>query len=56
MHQLYFCAMIAISEQMKENGKKKLLTGSIFIIWTILIQVVDKQLLGQNGTDIGFYF
>ena len=45
-------------ENMKENEKKKLLAGSIFItmfvIWTILIQLVDKQPLGQNGTDIGF--
>jgi membrane-associated phospholipid phosphatase len=43
---------------MKEIGKKYLLAGSIFIamfvIWTILIQTVDKQPLGQNGTDIGF--
>lgn len=43
---------------MKQNGKKKLLIGSafiiMFIIWTLLIQVVDKQPLGQNGTDIGF--
>lgn len=41
---------------MKE--KKLLLTGiiliSAFIIWTVLIQTVDVQLVGQNGTDVGF--
>ena len=44
--------------KMKENGKKKLMLGSIltitFIIWTVLIQIIDVQPLGQNGTDIGF--
>ncbi len=25
-----------------------------FIVWTILIQVIDVQSVGQNGTDIGF--
>lgn len=44
---------------MKENGKKRyLFLGSTFIvafiIWTLLIQVVDVQPLGVNGTDIGF--
>lgn len=43
---------------MKENGKRTLVLGSaltiVFLIWTILIQLVDVQPLGQNGTDIGF--
>lgn len=43
---------------MKENGKKKLILGSAltvtFVIWTILIQMIDVQPLGQNGTNIGF--
>ena len=41
---------------MKE--KKLLCTGVIlillFVLWTILIQTVDVQPIGQNGTDIGF--
>ncbi|MEE1249061.1 MAG: phosphatase PAP2 family protein [Lachnospiraceae bacterium] len=43
---------------MKKEGKKKLIFGSIFVIifaiWTALIQIVDVQAVGQNGTDIGF--
>ena len=43
---------------MKENGKKLLFTGSlligVFIIWTLLVQKVDVQPLGVNGTNIGF--
>ena len=43
---------------MKKNGKKLLFLGSIFIgvfiIWTVLIQKVDVQPLGVNGTNIGF--
>ena len=43
---------------MKENGKRLLLLGVIFVIvfavWTLLIQVVDVQPVGQNGTNIGF--
>ncbi|MCI5711722.1 MAG: phosphatase PAP2 family protein [Lachnospiraceae bacterium] len=43
---------------MKKEGKKKLVFGSIFVIifaiWTALIQIVDVQAVGQNGTDIGF--
>ena len=40
------------------NGKQVLFLGGIFIIafaiWTALIQMVDVQPLGQNGTNIGF--
>lgn len=43
---------------MKKNGKKSLLIGGIFLamftVWTVLIQTVDVQPLGQNGTGIGF--
>lgn len=43
---------------MKKNGKRLLFLGSIFIgvfiIWTVLIQKVDVQPLGVNGTNIGF--
>ena len=42
----------------KKNGKKELILGSIcviaFAVWTALIQMVDVQPVGQNGTDIGF--
>ena len=41
---------------MKE--KRNLLTGvgliSAFALWTVLIQCVDVQTMGQNGTKIGF--
>ena len=43
---------------MKKNEKKSLLIGSLFLalftVWTVLIQTVDVQPLGQNGTSIGF--
>lgn len=43
---------------MKKNGKRLLFLGIVFvatfIIWTVLIQVVDVQPVGPNGTDIGF--
>ena len=43
---------------MKQNGKILLFLGSIFIgafiMWTLLIQKVDVQPLGLNGTNIGF--
>lgn len=43
---------------MKRKGLKSLLFGALFfigfIIWTVLIQIVDVQPAGQNGTDIGF--
>lgn len=43
---------------MKKNEIHLLLTGFIlltaFVIWTILIQTVDVEPLGQNGTNIGF--
>ena len=43
---------------MKKNGKRVLFVGSLlivaFVIWTALIQRVDVQPIGQNGTDVGF--
>ena len=44
---------------MKEKGKYSVfLIGGLllaaFVLWTILIQCVDVQPVGQNGTDIGF--
>lgn len=43
---------------MKKKEKKSLLIGGIFLamftVWTVLIQTMDVQPLGQNGTDIGF--
>ena len=42
---------------MKKNEKNTLITGTImlilFAVWTVLIQTVDVQAVGQNGTDIG---
>ena len=43
---------------MKENGKRELLSGiallSAFVLWTLLIQQIDVQKAGPNGTEIGF--
>ncbi len=43
---------------MKKKGLKSLQFGALFfigfVVWTILIQTVDVQPAGQNGTDIGF--
>lgn len=43
---------------MKKQGKRFLFWGSIaiavFVLWTVLIQTVDVQPFGANGTDIGF--
>lgn len=40
------------------KNKKKLFTGTAlliaFIVWTILIQSIDVQAIGVNGTTIGF--
>ena len=40
------------------NEKRNLLTGAglvgAFALWTVLIQCVDVQAVGQNGTKIGF--
>lgn len=44
--------------KMKKSEKKLLNVGMIlmvvFVIWTALIQRVDVQSVGQNGTNIGF--
>ena len=43
---------------MKERGKRLMILGcisiSIFVLWTILIQTVDVQPIGVNGTTVGF--
>ena len=43
---------------MKENGKRNLMAGmallASFAIWTVLIQTVDVQPIGPDGTDVGF--
>ena len=42
----------------EKERKNSLITGMImlvmFAVWTVLIQTVDVQAVGQNGTDIGF--
>lgn len=42
---------------MKKNAKRELFVGSmllvVFVVWTVLIQMVDVQPVGQNGTDVG---
>lgn len=43
---------------MKTYGRRYLFTGcmliALFILWTILIQIVDVQPIGANGTSVGF--
>lgn len=43
---------------MKRKTVKQLLMGIIFvvvfIIWTVLVQIIDVRPVGVNGTDIGF--
>ncbi|MBR5190406.1 MAG: hypothetical protein IKW34_00035 [Clostridia bacterium] len=43
---------------MKTKGMKNLISGIVFIIfftiWTMLIQIIDVQPIGVNGTNIGF--
>lgn len=43
---------------MKQSGKRDLLTGigllGAFAVWTVLIQFVDVQAAGPNGTTVGF--
>lgn len=44
-------------EKRKKIKKRGIIGGTlliIFIIWTLLIQVIDVEPLGQNGTNIGF--
>ena len=45
-------------DTMEKNGRKLLFAGCGFmaacISWTMLIQTVDVQPVGQNGTNIGF--
>lgn len=43
---------------MKKEGKRTLLVGSMFllafVVWTALIQMVDVESIGPNGTRVGF--
>ena len=43
---------------MKKNEKRALFSGmiwiAVFAFWTFLIQKVNVQPVGQNGTDVGF--
>ena len=43
---------------MEINEKRDLLTGiallAVFIVWTLLLQFIDVQNAGVNGTEIGF--
>lgn len=43
---------------MKDERKRVLLTGIAllagFVLWTILIQCIDVQATGPNGTEVGF--
>ena len=43
---------------MKQRGKRGFISGAAlilaFILWTILIQTVDVQPVGVNGTSVGF--
>ena len=43
---------------MKGNGRKELMRGmallAAFVLWTVLIQVVDVQSAGPNGSKVGF--
>ena len=43
---------------MKKNGQRIMILGGVlvaaFVVWTLLIQTVDVQPVGQNGTYIGF--
>ena len=43
---------------MKKKEKKLLLLGLLligaFVIWTLLVQMIDVQPVGQNGANVGF--
>lgn len=43
---------------MKRNGTSNLVAGCalilLFVVWTVLIQVVDVQPIGPKGTEVGF--
>ena len=45
-------------DEVNMKEKRNLLTGALlisaFALWTVLIQCVDVQAVGQNGTKIGF--
>ena len=43
---------------MKQRGKRGIISGTVlilaFVLWTLLIQTVDVQRVGVNGTNVGF--
>ena len=43
---------------MKQRDKKGIISGTVlilaFVLWTLLIQTVDVQPAGVNGTSVGF--
>ena len=43
---------------MKKSGKRILCRGVLlivlFVVWTVLIQTVDVQKIGETGTEVGF--
>ena len=43
---------------MKQRGKRGIISGAVlilaFVLWTLLIQTVDVQRVGVNGTNVGF--
>ena len=43
---------------MKNTDKKKLLTGvgflAAFVLWTVLVSLVDIRAIGPNGSSVGF--
>ena len=64
---LFSCLLLCLKQskaekerkwKMRENKKNTLFAGGIFIIlfilWTILVRIVDVQPIGPNGTNVGF--
>lgn len=47
-----------MDQKMRTNRKRKMLTGitllSAFVVWTVMILMIDVQPVGQNGTEVGF--
>ena len=43
---------------MKNTDKKKLLTGvgflAAFVLWTVLVSLIDVRAIGPNGSSVGF--
>ena len=43
---------------MQQNEKRKMLTGiillSAFVVWTVMIRIIDVQKVGPKETEVGF--